>query len=92
MMDPLASSLHPGAARSRRVEAAQESMEEYLRVAILGFIHVLLFFRRIVLQDAVLLIRDLSTNNALSDGVFNTLDFEPFSAELLMSMTETKAP
>lgn len=49
MMDPLASSLHPGAARSRRVEAAQESMEEYLRVAILGFIHVLLFFRRIVL-------------------------------------------
>lgn len=92
MMDPLVSSLHPGAERSRRVEAAQVSMEEYLRVASLGFIHVLLFFRRIVLQDAVIFISELSTNNALENEVFYSPDFELFSADLLKSMAETKAP
>lgn len=92
MMDPLVSSLHPEAARSRRIEAAQMSMEEYLRVARLGFIHVLLFFRRIVLQDAVIFICELSTNNALKNEVFHTPDFKCFSADLLTSMNETKAP
>lgn len=91
MMDPLAlptSSSKQGEARTRRFAAARVSKNAYLELTRKEFLNQLLWFRRIVLQDGALFIRDGSLNSCVLHEVFSTQEFEQFKTHLLKKMAE----
>ncbi|KAF9334423.1 hypothetical protein BG006_002180 [Podila minutissima] len=91
MMDPLAmpsSSSKQGEARTRLFAAARVSKNAYLELTRKEFLNQLLWFRRIVLQDGALFIRDGSLNSCVLHEVFSTREFEQFKTHLLKKMTE----
>ncbi|KAG0336800.1 hypothetical protein BG000_006167 [Podila horticola] len=95
MMDPLAlpvSSSKPGEARTRRVAAAQVSKDAYLELTRKNFLTLLLWFRRIILQDGALFIRDGALNGCVSHAVFSTQEFEQFKTHLLKKMAKGQVP
>lgn len=75
-----------GAGRLRRIAAAKESLDVYMGVARLDLIHLLLWMRRIVLQDGALFLQDGATNGLLERGVFRQAEFRKFQSELLRAM------
>lgn len=75
-----------GAGRQRRVAAAKESIDEYAGVARLDHLHLLLWMRRIVLQDAVLFFEDGATNRLLDHAIFQRAEFKKFRSDLLRTM------
>jgi len=75
-----------GAGRQRRVAAANESIDEYAGVARLDHLHLLVWMRRIVLQDAALFIEDGATNRLLDHAVFQRAEFKKFRSDLLRAM------
>ncbi|KAG0019062.1 hypothetical protein BGZ81_009946 [Podila clonocystis] len=91
MKDPTGSpgsGVKQGAAVLRRLEAAQENMDEYLGVARLDLLHFFLWLRRIVLQDMALFIRDNSVSGLAQQEVFHTPEFVRFQTDLLERMKE----
>ncbi|KAG0332644.1 hypothetical protein BG004_001162 [Podila humilis] len=58
----------------------------YFDVAIEGFLRFLLGFRRVIIQDAVLTIRDGATNHLTNDPIFQHDLFKQYSKNLLMAM------
>lgn len=75
-----------GAGRQRRVAAAKESIDEYAGVARLDHLHLLLWMRRIVLQDAALFFEDGATNRLLDHAIFQRAEFKKFRSDLLRAM------
>lgn len=75
-----------GAEMKRRLDAVQESEEAYQDVAKLQLMHLLLWLRRVVLQDAVLFKRDQFSSWVVNDPVFHSTEFDKFQAELLAQM------
>ncbi|KAG0091915.1 hypothetical protein BGZ92_011363 [Podila epicladia] len=80
--------LKQGDARVRRLEAAQENMDEYLGVARLDLLHLFLWLRRIVLQDMALFIHEKSRNDLVRHEVFASPEFMRFQTDLLARMDE----
>ncbi|KAG0033631.1 hypothetical protein BGZ81_007889, partial [Podila clonocystis] len=75
-----------GAGRQRRIAAAKESLDVYSGVARLDLIHLLLWMRRIVLQDGALFLQDGATNRLLERGVFRQAEFRQFQSDLIRAM------
>ncbi|KAF9324611.1 hypothetical protein BG006_000369, partial [Podila minutissima] len=73
----------PGTEMKRRLDAVQESEEAYQDVAKLQLMHLLLWLRRVVLQDAVLFTRDRFSPWIVKDPVFHSAEFNNFRVELL---------
>ncbi|KAG0098326.1 hypothetical protein BGZ93_000468 [Podila epicladia] len=76
----------PGTEMKRRLDAVQESEEAYQDVAKLQLMHLLLWLRRVVLQDAVLFKRDRFSPWIVKDPVFHSAEFNNFRADLLAKM------
>lgn len=72
-----------GAEMKRRLDAVQESEEAYQDVAKLQLMHLLLWLRRVVLQDAALFKRDQFSSWVVKDPIFHSAEFGKFQAELL---------
>lgn len=75
-----------GAGRERRIAAAKDSLDVYSGVARLDLIHLLLWMRRIVLQDGALFLQDGATNRLLEHGVFRRAEFKKFQSDFLRAM------
>ncbi|KAF9313202.1 hypothetical protein BG003_005492 [Podila horticola] len=75
-----------GTEMKRRLDAVQESEEAYQDVAKLQLMHLLLWLRRVVLQDAALFNRDRFSPWIVKDPIFHSADFNKFQAELLAKM------
>ncbi|KAI9237393.1 MAG: hypothetical protein BYD32DRAFT_461633 [Podila humilis] len=83
---PPGPSTQPGAAKTRRLEALRDSRPKYREEAWRGFLDLLLWLRRVILQDAVMFMHDNSLNSVLRDPVFSTPEFEQFKTDLLASI------
>ncbi|KAF9313203.1 hypothetical protein BG003_005493 [Podila horticola] len=70
----------------RRLEAAEESEEAYHDVSKLQLMHLLLWLRRVVLQDAVLFKRDSFAQWIVKDKMFQSAEFDSFQRSLLAAM------
>ncbi|KAF9391338.1 hypothetical protein CPB97_006834 [Podila verticillata] len=70
----------------------EEGKMKYKEEARKGFLNLLLWLRRVILQDAVLFFLDNSLNSALRDPVFSTPEFELFKTDLLACMAEGQPP
>ncbi|KAG0027948.1 hypothetical protein BGZ81_005151 [Podila clonocystis] len=75
-----------GTEMKRRLDAVQESEEAYQDVAKLQLMHLLLWLRRVVLQDAALFKRDHFSPWVVKDPIFHSAEFKQFQAELLAKM------
>ncbi|KFH74229.1 hypothetical protein MVEG_01442 [Podila verticillata NRRL 6337] len=75
-----------GAEMRRRLDAVKESEEAYQDVAKLQLMHLLLWLRRVVLQDAALFKRDRFSSWVVKDPIFHSAEFGKFQAELLGQM------
>lgn len=82
----------PWPGRRRRLEAAKEDTDAFLDVVRLDFLHLLLWFRRVILQDASLLERDGGENAIMRYNVFRSSEFKEFQARLLDSISKEHEP
>lgn len=83
---PPGPSTQPGAAKARRMKVLRESRLKYKEEARRGFLDLLLWLRRVILQDAAMFMHDNSFNSVLRDPVFSTPEFEQFKTDLLASI------
>lgn len=70
----------------RRLEAAEESEEAYHDVSKLQLLHLLLWLRRVVLQDAALFKHESFSEWLVRDRIFQSAEFNAFRLNLLATM------
>jgi Centromere DNA-binding protein complex CBF3 subunit, domain 2 len=67
-------------------KALKQKLHSYFDIAKEGFLCLLLWFRRVIIQDAVLFIRDGATNHLLEHDIFKHQLFKDYSGRLLKAM------
>lgn len=75
-----------GTEMMRRLEAAEESEEAYHDVSKLQLLHLLLWLRRVVLQDAALFKHETFSEWLVKDRIFQSAEFNAFQLNLLAAM------
>ncbi|KAG0007880.1 hypothetical protein BGZ82_005048, partial [Podila clonocystis] len=67
-------------------EGLKRKLHSYFDIAKEGLLTLLLWFRRVIIQDAVLFLRDRATNHLLEHEIFKDELFKDYSTRLLATM------